>query len=153
MFCPFCGKEIRSGSIYCPHCGKSVHTNSENAQMWDGFACFLAEGSLGLAKAMAAVLLGGLSGACGIAATASFALACYLIYNFSKGLAVTIPWFLVDTLPVVSVGGMPLLLSGLTGLLVALLLGMAAAAMIYCLRTGIAGGAGKKNKTSPAQNV
>lgn len=136
MFCSSCGKEIRNGSACCPHCGTPVHTVTDNAQMWDGFAESLAEGSLGVAKGIAAALIGGLAGVCGIAATASFVLACYLIYHFAKGTAVMIPWFLVNTLPVVSFGGIPLLLSGLTALLVALLLGMAAAALFKCLRGG-----------------
>lgn len=135
MFCPFCGKEIRSGSAYCPHCGASVYTSSDNAQMWDGFANSLAKGSLGLAKGITIALIGGLAGVCGIAATISFALACYLIYRFAKGAAVMIPWFLANTLPIASVGGVPLLLSGLTALLVTLLLGMAATALFKCLRS------------------
>lgn len=114
-----------------------MHSNFDNAQMWESFASSLAKGSLGLAKGITIVLVGGLAGVCGIAATASFALACYLIYHFAKGVAVAIPWFLLNTLPVASVGGVPLLLSGLTALLVSLLLGMAAAALIHALRAGV----------------
>lgn len=135
MFCPSCGKEIRDGSVYCPYCGVPVHTSADNAQMWDGFADSLARGSLGLAKGITITLTGGLVGACGISAAVSFALACYLIYHFAKGAAVMIPWFLANTLPVSSVGGVPLLLSGLTALLVTLLLGMAAAALLQCIRS------------------
>lgn len=135
MFCSLCGKEMRNDSAYCPHCGTPVHTNSDNAQMWDDFANSLAKGSLGLAKGITIALIGGLAGICGIAAIVSFTLACYLIYHFAKGAAVMIPWFLANTLPIASVGGVPLLLSGLTALLVTLLLGMAATALFKCLRS------------------
>lgn len=135
MYCPSCGKKLRRGVVYCPHCGAPVQIGRDDSEMWDGFANSLAQGSLGLAKGLTTVLCGGLAGACGIAAAGALILAGYLFYHFAKGLAVTIPWFLSNTLPVASVGGAPLLLSGLTALLVTLLLGMAAAALIRCLRS------------------
>lgn len=137
MYCPSCGKELRRGVVYCPHCGAPVQIGRDDSEMWDGFANSLAQGSLGLAKGLTTVLCGGLAGACGIAAAGALILAGYLFYHFAKGLAVTIPWFLSNTLLVASVGGAPLLLSGLTALLVTLLLGMAAAALIRCLRGGL----------------
>lgn len=137
MYCPSCDKEMRHGMVYCPHCSTPVQTGRDNSEMWDGIANPLAQGSLGLAKGAVTVLCGGLAGACGIAATGAFILAGYLFYHFAMGLAVTIPWFLSNTLPVASVSGAPLLLSGITALLVTLLLGMAAAALIRCLRGGL----------------
>ena len=137
MFCPSCGKATRNGSVYCSHCGAPLYTSSDHAQIWGAFANFLAKASLRMAKGMTVVLIGGLAGTCGLAAIAALSLAGYLLYQFAKGLTVIVPWFLAGTLPVVSIGGVPLLLSGLTGLLVALLLGMAAAAMIRCLQTGM----------------
>lgn len=139
MFCPSCGKEIRSGASYCPHCGRQVTVGAASTQVWDDFAGSLANGSLHLAKGFAYVLIGGIAGACGMAAAAAFFLACYLIYHFANGVAVAIPWFLAEALPVASIGGVSLQLSGITSLIVTLLLGMAAFALIRCIRSGFCG--------------
>lgn len=139
MFCPSCGKEIRSSAAYCPHCGKQVTDGSASTQVWDDFAGSLANGSLHLAKGFAYVFIGSIAGACGMAAAVAFLLACYLIYHFANGVVVAIPWFLAEVLPVASIGSVSLLLSGITALIVALLLGMAAFALIRCIRSGFYG--------------
>lgn len=137
MVCSSCDKEISNDSVYCPHCGALVHTREDKVQMWDGVTNSLAEGCLCLVRGIATALIGSLSVICGIAATASFALACYLIYHFAEGVSVIIPWFLANTLPIASVSGVSLLLSGLTALLVTLLFGIAATVLFKCLRNRI----------------
>ncbi len=135
MFCHSCGKEIRSGSVYCPHCGASVHNSPDNTWIQDKSVRLLAKCSLTLAKGFAAVLIGGLASVSGLAAASSLVLSCCLIYYFAKGMVVMVPWYMANTLPISSVGGILLLFSGLTGLLIALLLGMASGSLFHCLKT------------------
>lgn len=136
MFCSSCGKEIRSGTAYCPHCGTQVANGSVNTKVWDDFAGSMANGCMHLAKGFAYVLIGGTAVVCGLAAAAAaFLFAGYLVYHFAKGAAVAIPWLSSEVLPIASASGIPLLLSGMTALMVALLLGMAAFAIIRCIRT------------------
>lgn len=138
MFCPSCGEEIRSGSVYCPYCSASVHNIPDNTWTRDKPVRLLAKCSLTLAKGFTAVLIGGLASASGLAAASSLVLACCLIYYFAKGMVVMVPWYMDSTLPISSVGGILLLFSGLTGLLIALLLGMASGSLFHCLKMSFA---------------
>lgn len=135
LYCVKCGEKIRSDAAFCPHCGQRIGAADRDSGEWSGLGAFLAHGSLGMAKGLLYLLMGGVIFACGASGVGMFSVGAVLLYHFAaKGLCI-LPPVLASAIGVECLSGVPLAFGGITAVFIAVLFAVTVVSVIRAMRS------------------
>ena len=135
QYCVKCGEKLPPDGAFCPHCGQWVSPAAQGSAEWAEFGDFLARLSLGLAKGLLYLLVGGVVFVCGIGGIGMLVVGSILLYHFATSGFYVLPPALAAAIGVGQVGGAPLAFGGVAAIFIALLFATAAVSIVRAIHT------------------